>query len=89
MRMPHVKSVGKTGSGSAFATTQGPVRPSEAVRWSATTGSIVDVISLAKEKWWLRRNTRLGDMLQQALAAARLARGGGAVGYGRDGDYGG
>ena len=51
-------------------------------------GSIADVISLAKEKWWLRRNTRLGDMLQQALAAARLARGGGAVGYGRDGDYG-
>ena len=31
--------------------------------------------------------TTQGDMLQNALAAARLARGGGAVGYGRDGDY--
>ena len=28
------------------------------------------------------------DMLQNASAAARLTKGGGAAGYGRDGDYG-
>jgi hypothetical protein len=50
------------------------------------TGSIVDIISLAKEQWWQRRNTRL--LLQQALAAARFARGGGAIEYRRNGDYG-
>ena len=51
MCMRHAISVGRNGSGNAFATTQ-------------------------------------GDMLQNALAAASLAKRGGAVGYGRDGDYG-
>lgn len=34
-------------------------------------GSIKEVIHLAKEKHWLRLNTRLTDMLDQALAASR------------------
>ena len=34
--------------------------------------SISDVITLAQEKWWLRKYTRLGDLMQQALAATRL-----------------
>ncbi|KDQ56472.1 hypothetical protein JAAARDRAFT_180011 [Jaapia argillacea MUCL 33604] len=36
-------------------------------------GTISDVISLAQEKHWLRNNTKLADMLQQALAASRYA----------------
>ncbi|OBZ65898.1 hypothetical protein A0H81_14130 [Grifola frondosa] len=36
-------------------------------------GSIGDVISLARERHWLRQNTKLPDMLQQALAASRYA----------------
>lgn len=35
-------------------------------------GTVVDVINLAREKYWLRRETRLGDMMQQALAAAKF-----------------
>lgn len=38
-------------------------------------GTIKDVIMLAREKHWLRTNTRLADMLQQALAAFRYNRG--------------
>lgn len=34
--------------------------------------SISDVVTLAQEKWWLRKYTRLGDLMQQALAATRL-----------------
>lgn len=37
-------------------------------------GSIKEVIMLAKEKYWLRMNTRLADMLEQALAASRYNR---------------
>jgi hypothetical protein len=36
-------------------------------------GTISDVIALAKEKHWLRINTKLPDMLSQALAASRYA----------------
>lgn len=35
-------------------------------------GTISDVINLAREKYWLRKFTRLGDMMQQALAAAKF-----------------
>ncbi|KXN86034.1 hypothetical protein AN958_10591 [Leucoagaricus sp. SymC.cos] len=35
-------------------------------------GTITDVINLAREKYWLRKFTRLGDMMQQALAAAKF-----------------
>lgn len=35
-------------------------------------GTIIDVINLAREKYWLRKFTRLGDMMQQALAAAKF-----------------
>ncbi|KIL61970.1 hypothetical protein M378DRAFT_25846 [Amanita muscaria Koide BX008] len=41
-------------------------------------GSINDVISLAREKWWLRKYTKLGDMMLQALAAARFTNAGAA-----------
>ncbi|EAU91831.2 hypothetical protein CC1G_04598 [Coprinopsis cinerea okayama7 len=34
-------------------------------------GTINDVLCLAREKWWLRKFTKLGDMMQQALAARR------------------
>ncbi|KAI0333238.1 hypothetical protein GY45DRAFT_1359742 [Cubamyces sp. BRFM 1775] len=36
-------------------------------------GSIHDVLQLAEEKHWLRSHTKIGDMLQQALAASRYA----------------
>ncbi|KAI0644862.1 hypothetical protein C8Q79DRAFT_1011007 [Trametes meyenii] len=36
-------------------------------------GSIHDVLQVAEEKHWLRSHTKLGDMLQQALAASRFA----------------
>ena len=36
-------------------------------------GSIRDVLQIAEEKHWLRKFTKLGDMLQQALAASRYA----------------
>ncbi|KAI0692314.1 hypothetical protein C8T65DRAFT_586713, partial [Cerioporus squamosus] len=36
-------------------------------------GSIRDVLQIAEEKHWLRKYTKLGDMLQQALAASRYA----------------
>ncbi|KAI0365897.1 hypothetical protein BV20DRAFT_699733 [Pilatotrama ljubarskyi] len=36
-------------------------------------GTIHDVLQLAEEKHWLRCYTKLGDMLQQALAASRFA----------------
>ncbi|KAF8320239.1 hypothetical protein F5887DRAFT_1291426 [Amanita rubescens] len=42
-------------------------------------GSINDVIGLAREKWWLRKHTRLGDMMLQALAAARFTSANAAV----------
>ncbi|EIW53922.1 uncharacterized protein TRAVEDRAFT_60523 [Trametes versicolor FP-101664 SS1] len=35
-------------------------------------GTIQDVLQLAEEKHWLRSYTKLGDMLQQALASSRL-----------------
>ncbi|KAK7030936.1 hypothetical protein VNI00_013882 [Paramarasmius palmivorus] len=35
-------------------------------------GSINDVINLALERYWLRKHTRLPDMMSQALAATRL-----------------
>ncbi|KZP07642.1 hypothetical protein FIBSPDRAFT_762627, partial [Athelia psychrophila] len=34
-------------------------------------GAIQDVINVAMDKHWLRRNTKLGDMLEQAMASAR------------------
>lgn len=34
-------------------------------------GSIQDVINVAMDKLWLRRNTKLADMLEQAMASAR------------------
>ncbi|KAH8103527.1 hypothetical protein BXZ70DRAFT_889154 [Cristinia sonorae] len=51
-------------------------------------GTIMDVVTLAREKYWLRRHTKLSDMLQQALAAARfVARTeAGENGYGSDDD---
>lgn len=36
-------------------------------------GSIRDVLQVAEEKHWLRTYTKLGDMLQQALAASKYA----------------
>ncbi|KAI8978176.1 hypothetical protein BD414DRAFT_147292 [Trametes punicea] len=36
-------------------------------------GTIHDVLQIAEEKHWLRSYTKLGDMLQQALAASRFA----------------
>ncbi|KAI0753556.1 hypothetical protein C8Q80DRAFT_520029 [Daedaleopsis nitida] len=36
-------------------------------------GSIRDVLQVGEEKHWLRTYTKLGDMLQQALAASRYA----------------
>ena len=42
-------------------------------------GTINDVIGLAREKWWLRKHTRLGDMMLQALAAARFTSANAAV----------
>ncbi|KAF8623314.1 hypothetical protein AX17_001614 [Amanita inopinata Kibby_2008] len=60
-------------------------------------GSISDVVGLAREKWWLRRYTKLGDMMLQALAAARFtsapaavaaaAVGGRRTNIGEDGEY--
>ncbi|PFH47479.1 hypothetical protein AMATHDRAFT_198000 [Amanita thiersii Skay4041] len=57
-------------------------------------GSITDVIGLAREKWWLRKYTRLGDMMLQALAAAKFTNATAAVAAagrgpvrGDDGDY--
>lgn len=49
-------------------------------------GTINDVVQLAREKYWLKRHTKLTDMLQQALAAARyVARAeAGETGYGSD-----
>ncbi|KAH9915509.1 uncharacterized protein B0H18DRAFT_959314 [Fomitopsis serialis] len=45
-------------------------------------GMIKDVLELAKEKHWFKVNTKLADMLSQALAASRFAgRGEGAEGY--------
>lgn len=35
-------------------------------------GSVADVINLAREKYWLKKETRLSDMMQQALAAAKF-----------------
>ncbi|KAJ2922799.1 hypothetical protein H1R20_g14273, partial [Candolleomyces eurysporus] len=40
-------------------------------------GTIPDVLSLAREKWWLRKFTKLGDMMMQAVAARRWVNGGG------------
>lgn len=37
-------------------------------------GTINDVLSLARDKHWLRRNTKLSDMLSQAVAATRYDR---------------
>ena len=42
-------------------------------------GTINDVVGLAREKWWLRKHTRLGDMMLQALAAARFTSANAAV----------
>lgn len=42
-------------------------------------GTINDVVGLAREKWWLRKHTRLGDMMLQALAAARFSSANAAV----------
>ncbi|KAF8058612.1 ABC domain-containing protein [Lyophyllum atratum] len=39
-------------------------------------GNIKDVLLMAREKLWLRKNTRLNDMLLQALAASRFNNGG-------------
>ena len=36
-------------------------------------GTIRDVLQVAEEKHWLRSYTKIGDMLQQALAASRYA----------------
>ncbi|EJF57268.1 hypothetical protein BD309DRAFT_868653 [Dichomitus squalens] len=36
-------------------------------------GSIRDVLQVAEEKHWLRSYTKIGDMLQQALAASKFA----------------
>ena len=45
-------------------------------------GMIKDVLELAKEKYWYKVNTKLPDMLSQALAASRFAgRAEGAEGY--------
>ncbi|KAF8883286.1 hypothetical protein BD779DRAFT_1674621 [Infundibulicybe gibba] len=43
-------------------------------------GTIADVINIAREKYWLRRHTRLGDMLSQALAATKFNNGSGTNG---------
>ncbi|TFK45142.1 hypothetical protein BDQ12DRAFT_674210 [Crucibulum laeve] len=55
-------------------------------------GSIGDVLSLAREKWWLRKYTRLADMMSQALAAARFNNGErpgrGRYARGEGGDFG-
>ena len=40
-------------------------------------GTISDLLTLAREKWWLRKYTKIGDMMQQALAARRWVNGGG------------
>ncbi|KAF8623799.1 hypothetical protein AX15_006188 [Amanita polypyramis BW_CC] len=42
-------------------------------------GTINDVVGLAREKWWLRKHTRLGDMMLQALAAAKFTSANAAV----------
>lgn len=45
-------------------------------------GMIKDVLELAKEKYWYKVNTKLSDMLSQALAASKFAgRAEGADGY--------
>ena len=36
-------------------------------------GTVTDVINVAVEKYWLRSNTKLPNLLSQALAASRLA----------------
>lgn len=36
-------------------------------------GTISEVLNVAQEKYWLRKNTKISDMLSQALAASRLA----------------
>ncbi|KAG5644311.1 hypothetical protein DXG03_008729 [Asterophora parasitica] len=41
-------------------------------------GNVRDVLLLAREKLWLRKNTRLGDMLLQALAASKFNAAGGS-----------
>ncbi|RDB20746.1 hypothetical protein Hypma_012221 [Hypsizygus marmoreus] len=43
-------------------------------------GNIKDVLMLAREKQWLRKHTRLSDMMQQALAAMRFNSGRGYEG---------
>ncbi|TFK60513.1 hypothetical protein BDN72DRAFT_850469 [Pluteus cervinus] len=57
-------------------------------------GSVSEVLTIAAEKRWLRKYTRLTDMLGQALAAQRFNSGGGvdqrargAVPIRRSGDY--
>lgn len=47
-------------------------------------GAIQDVINLANDKLWLRKNTKLPDMLEQAMAATRYNRE--ENGYTSDGD---
>lgn len=42
-------------------------------------GSINDVVTLAREKWWLRKHTRLAEYVMQAVAAAKFNNG--RVGY--------
>ncbi|TFK20852.1 hypothetical protein FA15DRAFT_673146 [Coprinopsis marcescibilis] len=48
-------------------------------------GTINEILCLAREKWWLRRNTKLGDMMMQALAARKWAIGGSAIDFSRQG----
>jgi hypothetical protein len=36
-------------------------------------GTVSEVLNVAQEKYWLRKNTKISDMLSQALAASRLA----------------
>ncbi|CAL1711935.1 unnamed protein product [Somion occarium] len=51
-------------------------------------GTIGDILNTAREKFWMRGNTKLADMLMQALAANRYASRAeaGETGYGSDDD---
>ncbi|EMD32918.1 hypothetical protein CERSUDRAFT_118352 [Gelatoporia subvermispora B] len=47
-------------------------------------GTIADVIVTAREKHWLRSQTKLPELLQQALASSRYSRAEAGEGYGTD-----
>ncbi|TFK50774.1 hypothetical protein OE88DRAFT_1659834 [Heliocybe sulcata] len=59
--------------GSKFSTSDWETRQAIDAFIELGEGTITEVLGLAQDKFWLRKYTKLHDMLQQAIAASRYA----------------